>query len=99
MTVAQQPSKADLKFWEFHLQNPQVYQTLVFFARQARAAGKQRIGIRMLWERMRWEFFIQTNDASSDFKLNNNYHSRYARLIMASEPDLVGAFEIRALHT
>ena len=30
-----------------------------------------------------------------DFKLNNNYVSRYARLIMAQEADLEGVFETR----
>jgi hypothetical protein len=34
-----------------------------------------------------------------DFKLNNNYHSRYARLIMEREPGLDGFFETRGLRS
>lgn len=58
------------------------------------------MGIAMLWERMRWELTVETDsvDLGDDFKLNNNYRSRYARLIMNNEPDLAGFFDIRRLH-
>jgi hypothetical protein len=68
-------------------------------ARQARKKGRQRLGIRMLWERMRWEMMIETEDATSDFKLNDHYHSRYARMLMANDPDLKGLFELRDLKS
>jgi len=87
------------EFWDFHQSNPAVYRALVRLARQARQQGKIKIGIRMLWEVMRWEFWLQTDDNVSDFKLNNNYISRYARLIMEREPDLAGCFEIRELKS
>lgn len=53
----------------------------------------------MVWERARWEFVMGTDDQSSDFKLNNNYHSRYARLIMEQEDDLDGFFDLRELRS
>ena len=40
-----------------------------------------------------------TTDEHSGFKLNNNYRSRYARLIMEQEADLEGVFQIRELTT
>jgi len=83
------------KFIDFHIDHPQVYDELVRLAREAKAAGKGRIGIRMLWEVARWNLWLGTSAA--EYKLNNNYHSRYARFIMHAESDLAGIFAIREL--
>lgn len=84
-------------FEEFHHKNPDVYNELVRLARQALARGRKKIGIKMIWEVVRWNRFISTTAA--DFKLNNNFHSRYARRIMAQEADLQGVFELRELKS
>lgn len=88
----------DRHFAEFHRENPRVYDVLVRLARSAHDRGKQRIGIGLLWERMRWELWIETAGAE-DYKLNNNFRSRYARLIMDREPDLSDMFETRRLRS
>jgi len=88
----------DQAFWRFHRQNPHVYKLLVGFSRQAKEAGRYRYGIGMIFERMRWYVLIETRDPMG-FKLNNNYRSRYARLIMRHEPELVDLFETRRLKT
>lgn len=87
------------QFEEFHHKNPKVYEELVKLARQAKRAGRTKIGIKMLFEVVRWQRFLATDDAHSDFKLSNNYHSRYARLIMEREPDLEGLFDLRELRS
>lgn len=86
-----------LKFEKFHASNPHVYAELVRLARQAVAKGRTRFGMKALWEVMRWHFWLNTTD--TDFRLNNNYSSRYARLIMQQEADLRGVFETRELRT
>ncbi len=86
---------SDARFREFHRNNPHVYDELVKLARRAKAAGRSRIGIRMLWERMRWEFTVETVRAAEEPKLNDHYTSKYARLIMDSEPGLEAIFETR----
>ena len=86
------------RFELFHENNPQVYMALVALARELVAKGYQKIGIKMLFEVVRWQFMLATTD-SSEFKLNNNYHSRYARIIMQKEPDLRGVFSLRGLKT
>jgi len=83
-------------FRTFHAANPHVYQELVKLARRARRRGVARIGIGMLFEVLRWNVALRTG--GDEFKLNNNYRSYYARLIMLTEPDLVGVFETRQLH-
>jgi len=87
------------QFKIFHLMNPWVYDLLVNQARYLRFRGHQRVGIGMLFEVLRWKQMMTTDDPHSEFKLNNNYRSHYARLIMANEPDLVGIFELRELRT
>lgn len=79
---------------EFHLKNPQVYEALVGYARQMREAGHERVGIELLWNRMRWDWMLET-DHGDDFKLNQNFKAWYARRIMEREPDLAGIFETR----
>lgn len=82
------------RFEEFHRDNPHVYRTLVYFARQwVEVTGRRKLGLQMLYERARWDIRTQTSDV--DFKLNNNYTAFYARLIMHQEPDLDGIFELR----
>src|SRR5438045_9464256 len=74
----------DQAFWQFHRANPGIYQLLCTYARQAVKAGRGRFGIRMIWERVRWYVLVETTDPTG-IKLNDHYHSRYARLLMPKE--------------
>lgn len=95
-TLEGRPVSLQARFEEFHKANPLVYELLVRFARQLKATGREHCGIKLVWERMRWEIAMTTRDPEG-FKLNNNYHSRYARLVMAQEPDLAEFFHTRQL--
>lgn len=83
------------KFQAFHKENPHVYEELLRLARQARSAGRNRCGIRMLWEVMRWNFYLKTTHAEHEPKLNDHYPPFYARLLMQREPELRDFFETR----
>jgi hypothetical protein len=85
-------------FWQFHRENPLVYARLVGLARDLKRKGHAKLGIGMLFEVVRWQHMLNTHDPASEFKLNNNYRSLYARLIMLREEDLAGVFETRTLH-
>ncbi len=85
------------RFLRFHAANPKVYETLVRLARQAKSRGRSKVGMKMLFEVVRWEFFLSTE--GDDFKLNNVFTSRYARLVMAQEKDLHNLFDTRELQT
>ena len=88
------------RFEAFHHRHPDVYGNLVALAYQARNRGRDRIGIGMLFEVLRWEWTIAgLPDEDEQWRLNNNYRSRYARLIMADHPPLRGLFELRELKT
>jgi hypothetical protein len=48
---------------------------------------------------LRWQRHIDgLPDEHEAFLLNNNYTSRYARLLMELNPELAGIFETRELH-
>lgn len=85
------------RFRRFHAENPHIYFELCRLARDAKRQGRKRVGIGMLWEVMRWNLWARTERADDRFKLNNNYRSRYSRMIQDRESDLEGLFETRAL--
>lgn len=89
------------RFLKFHRDNPQVYEKLVEMANELqREFGLEKMSIKLLWERLRWLNFIAVlrNPENDIYKLNNNYHSRYARLIMQREPNLAEFFRTRELR-
>lgn len=88
-------SKIEAAFWEFHREHPEVYEELRQLALDARRAGRRRIGMKMLFEVVRWNRLLRTGDRG--FKLNNNYTAYYARLLMEREPELRGMFATRRL--
>ncbi len=87
------------RFETFHRNNPLVYAQLVRMTRDLVARGRQKVGIGMLWEVLRWQVVMGTFDPSSEYKLNDHYRSRYARLIMEQEVDLAEIFETRGLRS
>jgi hypothetical protein len=87
----------DERFTAFHHANRWVYQQLEVMTAELLLSGQTRVGMKMLIEVLRWRYFRQTFDTSSGFRLNNDYTSRYARLLLATHPEWDGVFEIRAL--
>jgi hypothetical protein len=83
------------RFEAFHSANPAIYSLLVRMALDLKRRGFAHYGVAGLFEVIRWEYALRTND--NDFKLNNIYRSRYSRLIMDNEPELAGFFETRTL--
>lgn len=87
------------RFREFNKMNGHVYVALVMLAREFREhTGRRHIGMKMLWEKLRYEFGIRTR-GESDYSLDNSFTAYYSRLIMLQEPDLADAFETRKLRS
>lgn len=81
------------RFADWHAAHPEVYRKLVTLARQAKAMGMSRYGMKALWEVARWSLYVDSE--GQEYKLNNDFTAPMARLIMAQEPDLDGFFETR----
>jgi len=75
-----------------------VYDEIVKMARELAVRGHRRIGMRMIWEVLRWRHLMGTFDPSSSFRLNDHYPSRYARLVASHHPDLGDRLELRQLR-
>jgi len=82
-------------FAEFHRENPHVYSHFKDFATRAILAGVRRTSSKFIIERIRWELMVETR--SSDFKINNNFTSRYARLFIEDFPQHHELFALREL--
>ena len=84
------------KFESFHALNPWVYNAFVRITDDWLARGRGRIGIGMLTEILRWQYGRAT--VGDEFRINNNYRSRYVRLLIAEHPEYADAFETRELR-
>lgn len=84
------------RFEAFHRANPGVYAAYRSAALQLVQSGITRYGIGSLTEMLRWEFAIRTKQDA--FKINNNFRSRYARMLMEHEAELKDFFELRELR-
>jgi hypothetical protein len=87
------------RFQEFHNRNPQVYTALEDMTREMVNRGRKRIGINMLFEVLRWNYYLKTDDPNSAFKINNNYAPYYARLIIEKNPTWEDVFELRTIRS
>tara|TARA_A100001015_G_scaffold313061_1_gene419453 strand:+ start:267 stop:581 length:315 start_codon:yes stop_codon:yes gene_type:complete len=93
------PKTIRQRFYVFHTENPHVYRALVRLARELAGQGHRRLGMKMLFEVLRWQSMITTvNTDGSGFKLSNDYTAYYSRLIMSQEPDLQGIFKTKELQ-
>jgi hypothetical protein len=88
-------SPIERAFVEFHRANPHVYGELERLAlRLWDRRHPPRIGVKMLWETMRYNVALRT-EPTDEFKLNNNFHALYARLLVFRQPQLAGVIELR----
>jgi hypothetical protein len=87
------------RFVRFHDRNPDVYWALLDLANQAYDAGRTMIGMKQLFEVLRWNRMIAgLPDELEEYKLCNDYTSRYARLLMYHNDHLSGIFATRELR-
>lgn len=88
-------SQKQEEFEAFHNRNKHIYKKLVEISRMAKRMGHGTYSINSLFEQLRWHYLVEHND--TQFKMNNNWRSLYARKIMANERDLNGFFVVRTL--
>jgi hypothetical protein len=89
-------NKLKMKWWEFHKDNPQIYQLLEKFTMQVIRRGFKNYSINAIFERIRWHTDIETTDPS--FKLSNNHRAYYARYFHAQHPEYSDFFRTKELH-
>ena len=82
-------------WWEWHKENPHVYQMFERFALEAVDSGKRNFSHWLIMNRMRWETALQTS--GDEFKIRNDFIAYYARLFMAYHPEHEGFFRIKRM--
>ena len=87
-------TKLEAEFKKFHADNPKVYELFKQFALQAIAAGRKKLSVSLIIERIRWECVIATT-SNDEFKINNNHRAYYARKFMQDFPKHAGLFSTR----
>ena len=83
------------KWWEWHKENPMVYEMFERFTFDAIRSGRQHYSHWAVVNRIRWDHEIETK--GSDFKISNDYIGFYARLFHAKHPRYDGFFRLKQL--
>jgi hypothetical protein len=93
------------RFRAFHAANPAVYACLLKLTRERFLRGTGRHGLKAMWEQLRYRIatgnigILSVQERPDLFKFNNNYTSRYVRLLVDEYPAYRGLFELRHLRT
>ncbi|UUU31946.1 hypothetical protein JIX56_19695 [Streptomyces sp. CA-210063] len=85
------------RFEAFHDLNPWVFRALERMTADCADKGFKQLGIGMLFEVLRWRYGQATE--GDPFRLNNNFRSRYVRLLIEQHPEWSRLFELRALRS
>jgi len=83
-------SDMELRWREFHEQNPKVERVLFKLAIDLKRRGYTSYGLPALWEVLRYNMALEVPGA--DCKFPNGYKAYYARLLMLKYPRLSGFF-------
>ena len=81
------------QFLAFDAAHPYVYRALEKLTAERLAAGATRIGIKELFEDLRWRIPQGLRG------LNNNFTALYARQLIADHPEWASVFELRRRRT
>lgn len=76
----------DERFAAFHAANPWVYRTLERLAADWLERGHRKVGIKALFEVIRWQHGRRTS-GDQGFRCNNDFTSRYARILLERHPE------------
>lgn len=93
LPYARKPSTLAEQFEGFDREHPWVYAVLERLAAERLAAGATRIGMKALFETLRWRHPHGMKG------LNNNYTAFYARQLLAEHPEWALVIEIRRRRT
>jgi hypothetical protein len=96
LTERANPEKLN-RFMEYHSENRKVYDFMEQLAEEAWEKDVPKISHWLLLNRVRWEFGVATYDASSPFKISNDYFAFYARLLIAKRPKFIDMLTIKEM--
>ncbi len=81
-------------FYEWLENHRQVYAEFKRFAYALKSAGREKIGAKMIAERIRWESAIRKREGD-EYRVNNNYVSFMAKELAREDESFAELFEFR----
>lgn len=81
------------RFEAFHRANPHLLVVLRDMALAVKAQGIPRVGMKALFEQLRWHYYVKTT--GEIYKLANTHTAYYSRVLMQWCPALDGFFSLR----
>jgi len=87
------------RFDQFHFDNPVVFGYLVRLTRERSLRGHEGAGLKALWEQLRWHIATGNLKIKGEYKLNNDFTSRYVRMLVDKYPAYRGLFVQRHLRS
>jgi hypothetical protein len=87
----------DDRFKDYIIANPRVFTLFCKYAEMVRAKGYHRYSADAIVHRIRWHENFETT-RTDEFKINDHYSSRLARLLIERDPTYEGFFELRELR-
>jgi hypothetical protein len=95
--IKKTPPTIQQRFELYHRRHPEVWELFVQFAEAAKRAGRRHYSSRAILHRIRWEREVDQR-ADESFKISNLWSSRYARLLISTDPDRWdGFFDLREI--
>lgn len=88
--------KLEMKWREFHKENPKIARALFKLAIELKNKGCSTYGLPALWEVLRYN--LKLDVPGMDYRYNNNFKAYYARYLMLKHPRLDGFFKIRSMN-
>lgn len=86
-------------FENFNNSNPHVFEAIEKEAWRAVSNGKKKFSVKSIVNYVRWNYFMTTKDADSEFKINDAFTSRYARMLISKHPEMGRMIELRNLRS
>ena len=85
------------RFAKFHAANPWVADAMEALIADWLAHGNERASTKWASEIIRWQYGRETT-GDQGFRLNTDFTSRYARLLLSRRPEWAGAIHTRQLR-
>ena len=86
----------DAAFREFDREHPEVFRLFREYAESVRGRGFTRYSADAILHRIRWWHHVERGQ--TEFKINDHFSSRYARLLVSVDPSFAEFFEFRRLR-
>ena len=85
-------------FENFHANNPIVYATFLKYTKEVIKSGYKKYSVKHILGRVRWHLKFEV-EGNHEYKINDAFTSRYARMFASDYPEWATFFNYRKLRS